>query len=35
MKEMWAEGKLGKKAEEKKEEETPAEEKPVEQPADK
>lgn len=34
MKEMWAEGKLGKKAEEKKEE-TPAEEKPVEQPAEK
>ena len=35
MKEMWAEGKLGKKTEEKKEEEAPAEEKPVEQPADK
>ena len=36
MKEMWAEGKLGKKAEEKKEEEeAPAEEKPVEQPAEK
>lgn len=35
MKEMWAEGKLGKKTEEKKEEEAPAEEKPIEQPADK